>query len=298
MDIYMRSFLKGSKILYFYRPVFPAGSKTGMQKKRIKRWIQWGLILYGLGGISIYYLGDYFFFPRVPLPQNHIYQFDAPYREVNIAYDENSNINIIQFTATGEPNRGVVLYFHGNRKNISWYARHVPRMTKAGYEVWMIDYPGYGKSTGKLEEEVLYAYALQLYKLARKKFTPDSLIIYGRSMGTGIATQLASRQPAKRLILETPYYSFSSVGSHFLPIYPMERMMKLKLPTYKYLPDVQIPVHIFHGTNDWTIPYSNAKRLEPLLKKGDEFISVEGASHNNLGEYPLFQKKLDSLLMH
>ena len=222
--------------------------------------------------------------------------FGVPYKEVNLAYSSSANINIIQFPAGGEKIRGTVLYFHGNRKNISWYARHAPGITKAGYEVWMIDYPGYGKSTGKFEEQVLYDYALQVYKLARKKFTADSIIIYGRSLGTGIATQLASKQPAKRLILETPYYSFTSLGAHFFPVYPMDRMIRFKLPTYQYLPEVNMPVHIFHGTNDWTIPYSNAKRLEPLLKKGDEFISVEGASHNNLGAYPLFRHKLDSLL--
>jgi len=267
-----------------------------MQKKKIKRLIQWGLILYGLGGIALYYLQDYFFFQRVPLTKEYEYEFGVPYKEVNLAFDKLSNINIIQFPGTQRPDRGVVLYFHGNRKNISWYARHAPVMTKNGYAVWMIDYPGYGKSTGKLEEEVLYAYALQMYKLARKKYSTDSIILYGRSMGTGIAAHLASHQPAKRLILETPYYSFATVGAHFFPIYPMERMINIKLPTYEYLPEVHMPISIFHGTNDWIIPYSNSKRLEPLLKKGDEFITIEGAGHNNLSEYPLFQNKLDSLL--
>lgn len=267
-----------------------------MQKKKIKRLIQWGLILYGMGGIALYYLQDYFFFQRVPLTREYNYEFAVPFKEVNLAFDKLSNINIIQFQGTEKPDRGVVLYFHGNRKNISWYARHAPAITKNGYAVWMIDYPGYGKSTGKLEEEVLYAYALQMYKLARKKYNPDSIILYGRSMGTGIAAHLASHEPAKCLILETPYYSFATVGAHFFPIYPMERMINIKLPTFEYLPEVHIPISIFHGTNDWIIPYSNSKRLEPLLKKSDEFITIEGAGHNNLSEYPLFQKKLDSLL--
>ena len=278
------------------QPGFVEGSMLIMQKNAVKKWIKWGLILYGLGGIILYYFSDYLFFPKVALAENHIYNFGVPYKEVNLAYSSSANINIIQFPAGGEKIRGVVLYFHGNRKNISWYARHAPGITKAGYEVWMIDYPGYGKSTGKFEEQVLYDYALQLYKLARKKFSADSIIIYGRSLGTGIAAHLASKQPAKRLLLETPYYSFTSLGAHFFPIYPMERMIRIKLPTSEYLPLVKMPVHIFHGTNDWTIPYSNAKRLEPLLKKGDEFISIEGASHNNLGAYPLFRQKLDSLL--
>jgi pimeloyl-ACP methyl ester carboxylesterase len=76
----------------------------------------------------------------------------------------------------------------------------------------------------------------------------------------------------------------------------MELMINIKIPTYEYLPDVQMPVHIFHGTNDCIIPYSNSKRLEALLKKGDEFITIKGGGHNNLNEYLLFRNKLDSIL--
>ncbi|MGL6268351.1 MAG: hypothetical protein ACRC2O_10495, partial [Chitinophagaceae bacterium] len=106
---------------------------------KIKRWIQWGLIFYCLGGIAVYYLQDYFFFQRVPLTREYKYKFDLPYNEVNLEFDNISNINIIQFPGTEKPDRGVVLYFHGNRKNISWYARHAPAMAKKGYAVWMID---------------------------------------------------------------------------------------------------------------------------------------------------------------
>ena len=70
----------------------------------------------------------------------------------------------------------------------------------------MIDYPGFGKSTGVFSEQLLYDWALTLYKLARAYYSPDSIIIYGKSMGTGIAAQLASIRDCRHLILETPYY--------------------------------------------------------------------------------------------
>lgn len=266
-----------------------------MQRKKIWKWVRLGVLIYALGGIAIYYLQDYFLFQSTPLRGNHKYNFSIPYREVNIAVTQQQNLNIIQFETAGPP-KGVVLYFHGNRKNISWYAGFAPMFTVHGYEVWMIDYPGYGKSTGKITEETLYNYALQLYKLAMKQYSADSILVYGKSMGTGLATYLASNVACKRVILETPYYSLSSLGSHFFPIYPMERMMNVDIPSWEYLKDVSEPVSIFQGTDDWIVPMSNALKLKPLLKKTDEFITIKDGSHNDLRGYPLFTMKLDSLL--
>jgi pimeloyl-ACP methyl ester carboxylesterase len=160
----------------------------------------------------------------------------------------------------------------------------------------MIDYPGFGKSKGHFSEQTLYDWALQVYKLARSRFPADSIIVYGKSMGTGIAAQLASVRDCRRLILETPYYDFPSVVKHYLPIYPMNWMLHYQLPTYKYLPSVTAPINIFHGTNDRVITYKNAKQLKPLLKKTDEFTIIDGGKHNNLYDFPILTQKLDSLL--
>ena len=289
------------------------------------------MILYAALGILIYYLQDYLFFQSLPVKRSHRYNFSIPYREVNLPYNENTNLNIIQFEVAESSerladssrrladssrrladssrrladsskqladSRGVVLYFHGNRKNVGWYARFAPMFTEHGYEVWMIDYPGYGKSTGPLTEEILYNYTLQLYRLAAKKYKPENIIVFGKSMGTGLATYLASRVACRRVILETPYYSLSSVAAHFFPIYPMERMTRVKIPSWQYLQDVKEPVSVFHGTADGIVPYSNGARLKPFLKKEDEFITIEGGSHNDLRSFPLFRQKMDSLLGH
>jgi len=267
-----------------------------MNRKRVFKWVKVILIIYCLVGIALYYLQDMILFHPVALNRDHEYHFNIPYKEMNIPYTENSNINIIQFQKTADSTKGVVLYFHGNKKNISWYAPYPPDFTKHGYEVWMIDYPGYGKSTGKFTEQLLYDWALQLYKLARARFPKDSIIIYGKSMGTGIAAELASVRDCKALILETPYYSMSSLMSTYAPIYPVERMIHYKIPTWEYLQNVTAPVTIFHGTNDWTIPYRNAKRLQPFLKVSDQFVTIQNGSHNDLHKSPLFRQKLDSIL--
>ena len=264
--------------------------------KKWWRWLRLIIIIYCLIGIVLYYLQDYILFHPVQVKTTQTYGFSMPHKEVNIPYSANSTINVVQFLVPDSPAKGVVLYFHGNKKNISWYSSFSPYFTRNDYEVWMIDYPGFGKSTGVFSEEKLYDWALTLYKLARAYYSPDSIVIYGKSMGTGIASQLASIRDCRYLILETPYYDMPSIIDNYLPIYPVNRMIHYKLPTWKYLQNVTAPVTIFHGTSDWIIPYRNATRLRPFLKKTDFFVTVQGGSHNNLFRFPFVTKKLDSLL--
>src|SRR6187200_2509680 len=264
--------------------------------KKIWKWLKILVIIYVLGGVALYFLQDYILFHPVTLKKDHNYDFPEKYKDINIPITENSNLNIVQFFSTDTVTKGVVLYFHGNKKNISWYAKYPPYSTKHGYEVWIIDYPGFGKSTGKLTEQTLYDWSDYMYNFARKRFGADSIIIYGKSMGTGVASHLASLQPCKKLILETPYYDFPSVIKHHIPIYPVDWMIHYKIPTHDYIQKVAVPITIFHGTDDDVITYSNAERLKPFLKPGDEFITIKNGEHNDLFTFKETIEKLDSLL--
>lgn len=266
------------------------------KNRKMLRWIKVITSVYCLAGIGAYTFQEKFLFHPAALKADAAFNFSNPYKEVNLPVDHSTKYNIVQFTVPGNNIRGVVLYFHGNRDNINHYAYAADNFTKHGYEVWMIDYPGFGKSTGKLTEQTLYDQALQIYKMARVRFQPDSIIIYGRSLGSGVATQLASIRDCKRLILETPYYSIPSLASTWLWMYPVERMIKYKFPTNEYLKKVTAPVTIFHGTDDGVIPYKNAVRLKEDLKEGDEFITISNGSHNDLKNYKEMTEKLDSVL--
>jgi alpha-beta hydrolase superfamily lysophospholipase len=263
--------------------------------KKFFRWLKIIVLAYCIIGIAFYYLQDYILFHPEPLSKNAKYQFSNKYNELNIPYNKETTLNIIQFK-TDSAAKGLVLYFHGNRKNIGWYEKYAGNFTKKGYEVWMLDYPGFGKSTGKFAEQALYGYALQLYKLARTKYKSSEIIIYGKSLGTCIASQLASIRDCKYLILETPCYSITSLAAHYLPIYPVSRMLHYHFPTNEYLKEATAPIIIFHGTDDGVVPYSNAKRLISVLKQNDEFVTIDGGSHNDLNNFPVFHQKLDSLL--
>lgn len=269
-----------------------------MQKttvKKIRKWLIIAIALYVAIGAGLYFLQEKFLFHPQKLSPEHIYNFQVPFKEINLAINNEKNLSIIQFTVPDSVCKGVVLYFHGNRKNIERYAPSAVNFTRNKYEVWMIDYPGFGKSTGKRTEQILYADAATLYKMARARFSKDSIIIYGKSIGTGIASQLASVKDCKRLILETPYYSIETMMSHYAFIYPISLMTNYHFPNDKYFKKIEVPVTLFHGTKDEIIPYSQSVKLvkENALAN---LITIEKGKHNTLNDSPLFHQQLDSLL--
>src|SRR6185436_1753916 len=179
------------------------------------------VIVYLVCGIVLYFLQEKFLFHPKKLPADYIFSFQHPFKEINLPVSSEKNISIIQFTVPDSLRKGVVLYFHGNRRNIERYASYAVNFTRNNYEVWMIDYPGFGKTTGKRTEETMYADAAMIYKMARSKFSKDHIIIYGKSLGTGVATQLASVSDCKRVLLETPYYNIDALLKHYAFIYPV-----------------------------------------------------------------------------
>lgn len=269
-----------------------------MKKKysSLFRWLKIILAIYCLLGIAFYYLQEKLIFHPLALAEGTAFHFDQPFKELNLKQDDATYYNIVAFTVPDSIKKGVVLYFHGNKENINHYAKFAGNFTRNGWEVWMPDYPKYGKSTGDLTEKNLYEEALQLYKLARTIYQPNQITIYGKSLGTGIAAELASIRDCKQLILETPYQSVVSLVDHYTLILPLNSILHFKLPTDQYLKKVTAPVVIFHGTMDALIPLSNASKLKTSLKPHDQFIVIEGGNHHNLNQFPEMQQKLDSLL--
>lgn len=269
--------------------------KTSIQRKiyRVSAILS---VIYCSIGIAMYFLQEKFLFHPVPLDRNFKFKFNLPFREINIAMNETDNLNLIQFFPPDSLPTGVVVYFHGNRGNVMRYENEARIFLKHGYEVWIPDFPSFGKTTGPVTEENIYRQAKEVYRLAQTRFETDNIILYGRSLGTGVASYIAAKEDCRRLILETPYFSMPDLLSYYAPIYPNRRMTHFKFPVGEYLGRVKRPVTIFHGTADKTIPYRCAAKLKNVLKATDEFITIEDGSHNNLNDYPLFHQKLNSIL--
>lgn len=254
-------------------------------------------LLFAIGCAALYFFGDKLILHPLQLSQDHVFKFNVPFRETNLKIDEEQVYNIIQFhPAHDSAAKGVVLYFHGNEKNIERYAPYAQLFTDNSWEVWMVDYPGFGKSTGEMNEKQLYTMSEQLYKMARARFAQQQIIIYGKSFGTGIASYLASVRDTRHLILETPYNSFKSLINDYLIIFPIGFASHFDLPIDEYLKKVDDPITIFHGTKDEVIPYRNAVKLKKVLKPTDEFISLQNGKHNSLTDFDEVSDKLKALL--
>ena len=258
--------------------------------------VKWIGLIYVLIGLLLFLLPDYFLFHPVKLAAGYRYHFNMPFQEIDIPFNTKSTISLVKFFPVQQPARGVVIYFHGNKGNINRYAPFAANFTKWGYEVWMPDYPGFGKSTGERNEKILYQQAALICLQAKKIVSPKQLIIYGKSFGSGIAAQLASQQDCAQLILETPYFSIPDLLDYYAPIYPNAILSNYKIPTNQFLQQVKYPITIFHGTADGVIPYRCAAKLKRVLKPNDQFITLQNGTHHNLNDYVLFHQQLDSLL--
>lgn len=267
-----------------------------MKRKKVFFWLRIVLIVYAGFGIALYYFQSRLLFHPVVLPSDYQFTFKIPYSESSIPMNREDTIHMLRFMPDSAEPKGLVVYFHGNMENVNHYADAVTVFTRKGFEVWIPDYPGFGKSRGEMEERKLYRMADQVLKLAASRFGKDSIILYGRSFGTGIASYAASTGRGRLLILESPYYSIPSLFRKYLFMYPLGRILDFEMPVWKYLQQTGCPVVIFHGKSDGVIPFDGTVRLKKFLKPGDDFITIPKGSHNDLSSFPEYQKKMDELL--
>lgn len=264
-----------------------------MGSKKFWNILRWVVVVYVATGVAIYFFSDRILFRPQALNAEHRFSFAQRHSE-HWLYTAGAKINYLRFYPK-DSSRGIVLYFHGNRKNVLHYADRVQLFTDAGYELWMPDYPRFGKSTGTLNEETLYSLAEGLYRQALMQKPSEQIVIYGRSIGSGVAAYLAAKRSCKALLLETPYYSIAALSRRYFPVYPSIVLQKFSLPVNEYLETVQAPVTALHGTNDGVVPFNQSEKLKaahPSLN----LVPIKGGSHNNLNSYPLFQHAIKKML--
>jgi uncharacterized protein len=262
-------------------------------KKRLSRWLLVIVLIYLLIGACLYFFQDRFLFHPRALPSGHRFSFSQPFEEMNIPFGK-TNLNMIRFLPGGR-RKGIVLFFHGNRENVEHYKNYPSLFTKNGYEVWMMDYPGFGKTTGPRSESILYEQALLIYRLAGEQVQSDSIIVYGKSIGTGIAAYVAANRTCRQLILETPYYSMKDLARHYFPIYPVGAMIRYSFPVHDYVGQFHKQVTVFHGTDDGVVPYNQSRRLAATFPFV-ELVTIKKGRHNDLFNFPVYQQKMNDLL--
>lgn len=246
--------------------------------------------LYALICVLVYFFQEHLLFHPTVLQANHQFQFNLPFEERDFKIDEETTLNALHFKR--DSSKGLVLYFHGNSGSLEGWGGVAEDVLRFGYDLLVFDYPGYGKSTGKLSEIELREQGVWLYEEMEKEY--NHLVLYGRSLGTGIATYVALNKEPEKLILETPYYSMTDVASTHYPYLPTF-ILRYPIRTDLWLPKVKCPILLIHGTKDEVVYYGSSEKLKELVPQV-ELVTIHGGNHNNLDDYALFHTSIDSFL--
>jgi fermentation-respiration switch protein FrsA (DUF1100 family) len=190
----------------------------------------------------------------------------------------------------------VILYFHGNAGDLSGWHFAAEDFVARGFSVLIIDYRGYGKSTGKISEDGFYIDAETAYNFLvnTKAYTPQDIIIYGRSVGTGIAVDLAVKHKTRGLVLESAYTSLPALANEKLPLLFPSLYIRYDFDNLKKIESLESPVVLIHGTLDTLIPSTHTKKIAAKIKGKKKVIFIDGGAHNDLNSFALFQEFLDT----
>jgi uncharacterized protein len=190
---------------------------------------------------------------------------------------------VIAWYGKARPGQPTLLYFHGNGGSLSIRAERIRRFMNEGWGVYMMTYRSYGGSTGTPTEVNNVADARLAYgALVLEGVAPNSIILYGESLGTGIATRIAVERPVAGLILEAPYTSIVDVGTQAYPFLPVRRFLLDRYETVKYIGNVKVPVLILHGERDGIVPVAMGRELARLANDPKRLVVFPDAGHDDL----------------
>ncbi|MBT8310189.1 MAG: alpha/beta fold hydrolase [Flavobacteriaceae bacterium] len=246
--------------------------------------------------IALYYLQDYLLFKPEKLPKDFQFHYEnQDIEEHNLETRDGATINGVLFKPKGE-SQGIVLYLKGNSKSIKGWGKFAVDFTRHNYTVLMLDYRGFGKSTGRRSQKAIKRDLQVVYNKIKERTAEERIILYGRSLGSGFAAKLASMNDPRMLILDAPYYSLTKVTARYAPFMPLSLLIKYPLPTYKWLKYVKCPIHIIHGTNDNLIPFKTSVKLSKINPKLTRLYPVIDGGHKDLNNFESYHKMLEEIL--
>lgn len=265
-------------------------------KKKVINLIKIALALYIiLCGLLFFFQERLIFFPH-KLEKAYQFQFDQKYEEKNITTADGTVLNGLLFKV--DSTKGLIFYLHGNTGSLSSWGSVAKTYTDLNYDVFILDYRGFGKSEGKINgQEQLFDDIQRVYDELTKEYTEDKIIVLGYSIGTGLASKIASINKPKLLILQAPYYSLTDMMKYTYPIIPTA-ILKYKLETTKYLKDCRMPIVIFHGNLDNVIYYGSSLKLQNEFKKTDTLITLIGQGHNGMTDNRDYKIEIKRILSY
>ena len=198
------------------------------------------------------------------------------YEEITLKTKDSVNLSAWYVPARDES--GVVLFCHGNAGNISHRLDSIRIFHDLGLSVLIFDYRGYGRSEGSPTEEGTYldAESAWEYLVNVKKTRPEKIVLFGRSLGSAVAAELALRRKAAGIIIESGFKSIPALGSKFFPYLPVRLISRFQYATIDKVSRVNIPKFFIHSPQDEMIPYGHGAALFKNAAEPKEFLQITG----------------------
>lgn len=218
-------------------------------------------------------------FKSVKHPSNYRYQFTSPFEERSIQMKDGKKLNGLLFKA--KESKGLILWLPGGRGMLDSLGQDAGTYTNMGYDIFLLNYRGFGKSEGKISSEKQFNDDLGTAFDYFQKEYGRNIHVFGYSLGSGPAAFLAANRSPKTVVLIAPYYNFTEFVQKSIPYLPISLLLKYKFPTDQYLQHANCPVYLIHGLEDDKIAPDVSVRIKELLKPSDELILLKGQKHNH-----------------
>lgn len=255
------------------------------------------ILLYTIFCGFFYCFQEKFIFHPTKLDKDYTHKFNWDFEEINIRTNDKKSLNGLLFKADStNSTKGVIFYLHGNAGALNTWGNLSTFYTEFGYDIFFLDYRGFGKSEGNIDNQAQLLEDIQIsYDEIKKRYNENKIIILGYSIGTGPASYLASTNNSHLLILQAPYYKLTNVIQDICPIIP-EFIIKYKLETIEYIQKCKCPIVIFHGDADNVINHKNSVMLSKKLKSTDRFVTLNGIGHHYITDNEEYKVEMYRLL--
>jgi fermentation-respiration switch protein FrsA (DUF1100 family) len=227
------------------------------------------------------------------LTQRALQYFPERFRTAPAAAGLPEAEEVVLDTADGErviawhlPPRGekpIFLYLHGNGASLRWRVDRFRALTADGSGLVALSYRGYGGSSGRPTEAGLINDALAAYAFACARYQPARIVLWGESLGSGVAVALAAEHPVGHVILEAPFTSAADIGAGHYWFVPVRLLMKDQFRSDLRIGKVTAPVLVLHGDRDYVVPIALGERLYASINAPKRFVRFPGVGHDGLG---------------
>ena len=192
---------------------------------------------------------------------------------------------IIVWHVPAKPSRPAIIYFHGNGDVLAAQVGRFQKLTADGNGLIAVSYRGYAGSSGAPSEQGLLQDAAAAYSFAKARYDARQIVLWGFSLGTGVATALAAENAVQKLVLEAPYSSMADVAAYHFSYVPVRWLLKDQFRSDLRIPRAAAPLLIMHGDRDRTIPVRLGQRLFDLAREPKQFVQFPEGGHNDLATY-------------